>query len=444
VPISRRRFLVAAGLPLAAGAAASRRTMAAAGGAPRIAAAGDWSAVREQFDLAPGYAHLSCFYIVSHPQVVREAIERHRRAIDANPFLTLERGLFESESENMTRRVRRTAADYLGGAPEEIALTGNTTTGLALIYNGLTLSRGQEILTTDHDHYVHHESIRLAAERSGAMVRRIALYDDILRASGDDIVERVRRAIGPATRVVGITWVHSSSGLKLPVRRIAQAIADINARRDEADRVLLVVDGVHGLGVEDETVAALGCDFFVAGTHKWIFAPRGTGLIRAPRAAWALVRPTIPSFYAPEVFEAWKANRRPDGPAEASWVSPGGFHAYEHHWAAAEAFRFHLDLGRRRIAERIHELNRQCREGLAKMRHVRLRMPLTDDLTAGLLCFEVQGLTTEAVVRRLLDRRIVASGSPYAPSYPRLAAGLMNTPGEIDDALRAVRALAAA
>jgi len=48
------------------------------------------------------------------------------------------------------------------------------------------------------------------------------------------------------------------------------------------------------------------------------------------------------------------------------------------------------------------------------------------------------------VVRRLLDQRIVASASPYAPSYPRLAAGLMNTPEEIDSALRAVRGLAAA
>lgn len=61
----------------------------------------------------------------------------------------------------------------------------------------------------------------------------------------------------------------------MPVRRIADALAEINAGRSEADRVLLVVDGVHGFGVEDETVAQMGCDFFVAGTHKWIFGPRG-------------------------------------------------------------------------------------------------------------------------------------------------------------------------
>jgi selenocysteine lyase/cysteine desulfurase len=47
---------------------------------------------------------------------------------------------------------------------------------------------------------------------------------------------------------------------------------------------LLVVDGVHGIGAVDETIAEMGCDFFCAGTHKWMFAPRGTGILWA-RAA---------------------------------------------------------------------------------------------------------------------------------------------------------------
>ena len=40
--------------------------------------------------------------------------------------------------------------------------------GLGLVYNGLKLQPGQQILTTLHDYYATHESLRLAAERSGA------------------------------------------------------------------------------------------------------------------------------------------------------------------------------------------------------------------------------------------------------------------------------------
>lgn len=41
------------------------------------------------------------------------------------------------------------------------------------------------------------------------------------------------------------TWVHSGTGLKLPLPRIAAAVANINAGRDEAHHILICVDGVH-------------------------------------------------------------------------------------------------------------------------------------------------------------------------------------------------------
>ena len=193
--------------------------------------------------------------------------------------------MFESEAENVQRKVREDAAACLGGKQEEIALTPNTTTGLALIYHGLPLKPGDEVLATTHDHIVHHESIRLSTERNGASTRRFALFDDASTATVDGIVSRVRENIRPATRVLGITWVHSSTGMRLPVRQIADAVQEANRGRSEAERVLLVVDGVHGLGAVDETVAAMGCDFFSAGTHKWMFAPRGTGIVWAKARA---------------------------------------------------------------------------------------------------------------------------------------------------------------
>src|SRR5439155_1258293 len=83
----------------------------------------------------------------------------------------------------------------------------------------------------------------------------------------EEITEAVVRALKPRTRVVAVTWVHSCTGVKLPIRRIADALAEVNAQRDDGDRALLCVDGVHGIGVDDATMADLGCDFFVAGTH---------------------------------------------------------------------------------------------------------------------------------------------------------------------------------
>jgi selenocysteine lyase/cysteine desulfurase len=126
----------------------------------------------------------------------------------------------DAQQDPFPVRVQRAAAAYIGGRTEEIALTDSTTQGLALIYHGLTLKPGDEILCTTHDHYVHHEAIRLAAEKSGASWRRVPLYANPATVSVDEVVGNLKRAIGPKTRVVGITWVHSSSGVKLPVRAL--------------------------------------------------------------------------------------------------------------------------------------------------------------------------------------------------------------------------------
>lgn len=400
-----------------------------------------WAAVRAQFRLSRDFVHLAGFFIASHPEPVRAAIEGFRRTIDENPFLAVEQGLFKSEAYNLERRVCVDIASYLGGRPEDIALTGNTTMSLALVYHGLALRPGDEILTTLHDHVVHHEAIRLSALRNGASVRKIALFEEASEATAEGILERIRTGLRHATRVLGVTWVHSATGIRLPIRRIADLVQEVNRDRAEGDHLLLVVDGVHGLGAVEGPIADLGCDFFCAGTHKWIFAPRGTGILWAPAKNWARLRPLIPTFSDMECYNAWAENRPVKGPTIAARVTPGGFHAFEHQWAMGAAFRMHRQIGPQRIADRVFELNDRCRRGLAALPKVKLHTPLQRELSAGISCFEVTGRSPAAVVQALLEKRIIASTSPYAVTYARLSAGLMNTPEEVDRAVAEVARL---
>jgi selenocysteine lyase/cysteine desulfurase len=440
MPLDRRSFLARAGLTATAAGLAARWAPVPAG-VVSAAGAPDWTAVRALFNLSPDYIHLASFFIASHPKPVRDAIDEYRRRLDANPYW-LDEAMFEDAGEHIQERVKATIARYAGGRPEEIALVPNTTTGLALLYNGLRLRPGQEILTTEHDHYVHHESIRLVADKTGAAVRRIALHDGAFGATEAEMVERLRRAIAPRTRVVGITWVHSSTGLRLPVRSLAEVVRDANRGRDEADRCLLIVDGAHGFGCSDEAAASLGADFVCSGTHKWIFGPRGTGMVWGRAESWPEIRPTVPTFDTLGPFGRWARNEPLDPRTQASWVSPGGFCAYEHCWAVEAAFQLHEELGRARIAARVSELNGRFREGLAGMKGVTLHTPLDPKLAGGIVCFEVKGRKTDEVVARLKARHIIGSASPYAVSYARVAAGVMVTPEEVETTLREIRALA--
>ena len=444
--LSRRDFVTTVGLSLAGTLAARTAAANEAVAVPAVDGSSDWASIRAQFNLSPDWMHFSQFYIVSHPKPVRDAIERYRGMLDTQPFETVEHGMgFDSflgdqaQQDPFPVRVQKAAAGYVGGRPEEIALTDSTTQGLAIIYQGLTLKPGDEVLCTTHDHYVHHEAIRLAVEKSGATSRRVPLYDDPVHASADEMVHRLKAAIGPYTRVVGITWVHSSSGVRIPVRELTKVVAEANAARGKHEQIVVVLDAVHGFGNQDEQLAHLGVDFASAGTHKWIFAPRGTGIVYVPEKNWGKIRPTVPTFYDIEPFSAWADERKPNAPTSIASISPGGFKAYEHQWAMAEAFEFHQRIGRKRVADRISALNTQCKEGLAKIPRVKLLTPMAAGLSAGLIAFEVEGQSANETVHKLHAKKVVASSSPYKISKARLAPSLVNDEREVEAALRAVR-----
>jgi selenocysteine lyase/cysteine desulfurase len=105
------------------------------------------------------------------------------------------------------------------------------------------------------------------------------------------------------------------------------------------------------------------------------------------------------------------------------------------------AFEIHEAIGKTRVRNRIHEQALQLKEGLVKIPKVRLRTPLAENISAGIVCFEVQGLGSDTAVQKLRAKGIVGSMTPYKTHYVRLAPSLLTTPADVDRALAAVREL---
>lgn len=392
-------------------------------GAPegaRAAAGESWEAVRAQFELDPSTIHLAGMLIASHPEPVRLAIERHRRGLDRNPA----RYVLENDTPLRLRAVRA-AGKYFGTDPACVALTDSTTMGLSVLYRGLSVREGEEILTTTHDHYSTWAALDAVAERRGARIRKITLYEDPSTVSASSVVERLAEAIGPETRVLALTWVHSDTGVKLPIREIGEMVSEVNGQREPGERILYCVDGVHGFGVEDEEMGDLGCDFLVAGCHKWLYGPRGTGVVYSARPeGWQNMTPLIPPFGVKNT--------------PGLYFSPGGFHAFEHRWALTEAFEFHASIGKERIRKRIHALAGRLKEGIASLPRAKLHTPMSSKLSAGIVSFEFEGVSAQTVVDRLRQEGIVLSLAPYGLRCIRATPTLANTPEEIERVLRAL------
>jgi selenocysteine lyase/cysteine desulfurase len=365
---------------LLAGAAAAG-VVAGCGGAKKSAPADD------------GLVHFDAFVLASHPPAVRAAIERHRRGLDADAA-----GYVHAHQRELDERVAAAAAKVLGVDASALAFTDSTTMGLGLVYNGIQVDG--PVVATEHDFYATHEALRL---RFGDF-RRVRLYDDPARASVDSIVSAVPRGAG----LLALTWVHSGTGVRLPIREIAAAVGE---------DTLIVLDGVHGLAAVDEPFDSV--HVLVAGCHKWLRGPRGTGLVWS--RAWDRLEPTIPTF-------------TPGSPALD--FTPGGYHSFEHRWALAEAFAAHRPAG-----ARIAELATRLKEGLAGLPGVRLVTPMAPELSAGIVCFEVYGQSPIETVQRLRsEHRIAASVTPYRVPYARF--GVLGVDeSDVDAAVRAVSRL---
>ena len=414
---NRREFLKQAGI-LAAALPLGASLPNVAGTANAAPATGNkWAQLQQLFDQDPAYLHFSNFLITSHPKPVREAIERHRAALDKNPGLAMDwdHGVIEQREEN----VRVWAGRYLQADARQIALTGSTTEGLAMIYGGVHVRPDQEILTTEHEHYATHTILALRSERDGTRVRKIRLFKDSYSASKAEILAAIDGAIRPETRVLGMCWVHSGSGMKLPIGEIGAIVDRHNRGRSDADRIVYVVDGVHGFGVDNLNFAQMNCDFFIAGTHKWMFGPRGTGIVCSRFAEVRYVTPIIPTFSEATAF--------------STTMTPGGYHSFEHRWALDEAFKLHLELGKAEVEARIHALNSYLKQRLQQRPQIELVTPLSPELSAGFTFFRVKGKDSDKIAAHLMANRVVADAvhRDVGPVI-RTAPGLLNDEEQID------------
>jgi isopenicillin-N epimerase len=140
-------------------------------------------------------------------------------------------------------------------------------------------------------------------------------------------------------------------------------------------------------------------------------------------------------------FGAWIEDRDPVGSIDADTITPGGFKAFEHVWSLPEAFAFMAGIGKARVAERTHALVDNLKRGLAGLDNVKLFTPLDPELSAGIVAFDVPGWRPWGVVRNLRAKGIVASVAPYASQHVRLTPSILNTPEEVDVAIKALSEL---
>jgi isopenicillin-N epimerase len=218
------------------------------------------------FSLDPAVSHLNHGSFGAVPVPVQRAQQRLRDEMEANPVRFFAGGALYDR----IAAARRHLASFIGLDPDGCAIVPNATTGAAVAIGSIGLSRGDEVLTTDHRYGAVALAIERACRETGAVVREVPVR---LGATDDDVVAAVRAGLTGRTRLVALDLITSPTARVMPVAAVHAAL--------HGTGVPLFVDAAHAPGVISDPTPA---EFWVGNLHKWAYAPRGTALLYvAPR-----------------------------------------------------------------------------------------------------------------------------------------------------------------
>jgi len=264
---SRREFLeMAAVLGLAqttwlTGCASSRTH--AADALPETAPV-TWSDMRKLFALPADLVYLNNGSLGPAPVPAIAAVRNALTKLQRNPVTHYYGPLIKQ-----TESVRAQAAAFLGCTTPELAVTNCTTDAMNMIAQGIDLQPGDRVLTTDHEHAGGSLCWQYYVDHRGVIIDRVILPTTFTDA--DQIVALFRRKLTAKTRVISVSHVTYTTGLRLPVRSLAEL-----ARTQDA---LLIVDGAQAPGALRVDLRELRCHAYATSAHKWLLAPAGTGLL---------------------------------------------------------------------------------------------------------------------------------------------------------------------
>jgi isopenicillin-N epimerase len=374
--INRRKFISSAGkglgvMAMSSATVASLLTSVQAAGksvdhlSPIDVAADEdfWATIQQSFSVTRGIINLNNGGVSPSPRIVTEAFVRYTwQQEDATAYTMWQ--LLEPQSET----VRTGLAELFGCDAEEIAITRNASESLEILLMGLDLKSGDEILTSTQDYPRMITTLRQRELREGLKLKLIPI--PIAPANADDIAAAYEKAVTPRTKLILVSHQINLTGQINPVKKVCEM-----ARARGIDTI---VDGAHAFAQFDFKRDDLQCDYYGTSLHKWLYAPKGTGLLYIKKdkisKVWALMASEDKNKNDIRKFEEI------------------GTHSAAMRLAIGEAVLFHRAIGGKRKEERLRYLSRYWMNNLKAIPKVGFNTSFDPKQSCAIANFKVEGV----------------------------------------------------
>jgi cysteine desulfurase/selenocysteine lyase len=298
---------------------------------------------------------------------------------------------FAAQQEKEINAFYEEAAKLIHAKPNEIALTQSASSSLNLALYAIPFEQGDVVLTSEIEYGNNFLNYLNLKERKGVEIRVFPMEKE-----GCFDLEKFENYIDEKVKLIAITHIPTNGGIVAPVAEIGKIA--------KKKGVLYMVDACQSIGQFPFDVEAVGCDFCMATSRKYLRGPRGLGFLYVRESVLDNLSPVfLEMLYADwksetdyqlnrstKMFETW----------EKSYGLMAGFTA---------AIRYANDLGMANIWKRVQYLANYLRKQLKTIEGVSIH-----DIGAvqcGIVTFTKLGVSPEKVQQYLQSLEVNSSVS---------------------------------
>ena len=322
------------------------------------------------------------------------------------------------------REATAAAASLLGASEDDVILTHSTREGVNVVIYGMDWQPGDELLICDLEHPALTAPAKVVAERNGVNVTSAPIQPMSTAAEALDLV---KSAITERTKLVGLSHIQFTCGLRLPIGEITAAA--------HAAGVPVLVDGAQSVGQIAVNVTDLACDFYTMSGQKWPMGPVGTGALYVHPDRREMLEP----LFSTNALEAGRAGFRRGALGRFSLVSNNpGLAA-----GLTESLRLVSEIGIERIEAHAMRLGNMLRERATMIKGCELLSTTDQDSACGLVTLGLEGWPPEDLVSALQNRFSIVGRTVHGPDGVRFSTHYFNTASEVDKVAEVLERLVA-
>jgi len=323
--------------------------------------------IKQQFLLRSDITFLNFGAFGACPKPVFEKYQYFQSELEQDPV-----SFFLVNGPAYLKTARTVLAGFLHCNADDVVYVTNPSYAVNIIAKSLDLKAGDEVLTTNLEYGACDRTWKYYCGKKNAKYVRQKIRFPL--KSKEDFITQFLEGITTKTKIIFISHITSTTGLRLPVEEIC-AIA-------KEKGILSFVDGAHAPGQLKVNLAVLGADMYTGACHKWMLTPKGSSFL--------FVNNKLQHLFDPLLISWGYESNNPSHSRFLDYHQMQGTRDYSAFLTIPDAIRFMQDNNWETVNKECRTITQNNAERFCRLLDAEPLCPITDEFIAQLYSIPIK------------------------------------------------------